>query len=31
VRLDKEYTDRRPAERWEDYYAGELVRHFGPG
>jgi hypothetical protein len=31
VRLDKEYSDRRPAERWEDYYAGELVRHFGPG
>jgi len=31
VRLDKEYRDRRPAERWEDYYARELVRHFGPG
>jgi hypothetical protein len=28
VRLDKEYTERRPAERWEDYYARELVRHF---
>jgi hypothetical protein len=30
VRLDKEYTERRPAERWEDYYARELVQHFGP-
>jgi hypothetical protein len=29
VRLDKEYTERRPAERWEDYYARELIRHFG--
>jgi len=28
VRLDKEYRDRRPAERWEDYYARELVRHY---
>jgi hypothetical protein len=31
VRLDKEYTERRVDERWEDYYARELVRHFGPG
>ena len=30
VRLDKEYTERRVDERWEDYYARELVRHFGP-
>jgi hypothetical protein len=30
VRLDKEYTEHRPAERWEDYYAGELIRHFSP-
>jgi len=30
VRLDKEYTKRRPAERWEDYYARELVHHIGP-
>ena len=30
VRLDKEYTERRPDERWEDYYARELVRHFSP-
>jgi hypothetical protein len=28
VRLDKEYRDRHPAERWEDYYARELVRHY---
>jgi hypothetical protein len=25
VRLDKEYTERRVTERWEDYYARELV------
>jgi hypothetical protein len=30
VRLDKEYTELRLAERWEDYYARELVRHFSP-
>jgi hypothetical protein len=30
VRLDKEYTGRRLDERWEDYYARELVRHVGP-
>ena len=30
VRLDKEYTERHPDERWEDYYARELVRHFSP-
>jgi hypothetical protein len=30
VRLDKDYTERRPAERWEDYYARELIRHFTP-
>jgi len=29
VRLDKEYTERKPGGRWEDYYASELVRHFG--
>jgi hypothetical protein len=28
VRLDKEYLERSPAERWEDYYAGALVEHF---
>jgi hypothetical protein len=31
VRLDKEYTERRPDERWEDYYANELVGHFSQG
>jgi hypothetical protein len=31
VRLNKEYTERRPDQRWEDYYAGELLRHFGVG
>ena len=31
VRLDKEYTERRPDQRWEDYYAGELLNHFGAG
>jgi hypothetical protein len=30
VRLDKEYTERRPGEPWEDYYARELVGHFSP-
>ncbi|HEV8652496.1 MAG TPA: hypothetical protein VG276_24690 [Actinomycetes bacterium] len=29
VRLDKAYTGRHPDERWEDFYARELVRHFG--
>ena len=31
VRLDNENTQRSPDERWEDYYARELVRHFSPG
>jgi hypothetical protein len=31
VRLGKEYTERRPDQRWEDYYARELARHFGSG
>jgi hypothetical protein len=30
VRLHKEYTQRRPDQRWEDYYARELLRHFSP-
>lgn len=29
VRLDREYTDRSPDERWEDYYAEELAARFG--
>jgi hypothetical protein len=28
VRLDKEFTDKQVAGRWEDYYATELVAHF---
>lgn len=28
VRLDKEYVAQAPAERWEDHYAREVVRHF---
>jgi hypothetical protein len=31
VGLDKQYTERRPDQRWEDYYAGELLRHFSRG
>ena len=31
VGLDKEYTERRPDQRWQDYYAQQLVRHFSPG
>jgi hypothetical protein len=31
VRLDKEYSERRPGAPWEDYYADELVRHFSLG
>jgi hypothetical protein len=31
VRLDKEYTERRSEERWEDFYARGLVRHFSQG
>jgi hypothetical protein len=31
VRLDKEYTERSPDQRWEDWYARELVRHLGAG
>jgi hypothetical protein len=28
VRLDKEFAEKT-AGKWEDYYAAELVRHFG--
>jgi len=31
VRLDKEYTQRRPDQPWEDYYARELLAPFGAG
>jgi len=30
VGLDKEFSERQPDERWEDYYARQLVRHFSP-
>jgi hypothetical protein len=29
VGLDKEYVETKPAERWEDYYAAQLVKHLG--
>jgi hypothetical protein len=28
VRLDKDFTEAGPDERWEDYYARELVARF---
>ena len=31
VRLDKEYRSESRPERWEDYYAAELMKHFGGG
>jgi hypothetical protein len=31
VRLDKEYTERRSDQRWEDFYAAGLLNHFGVG
>lgn len=30
VRLDKEYAQEQPSERWEDFYARELITHFAP-
>ena len=30
VQLDKEYTQQRPDERWEDHYARGLLEHFAP-
>ncbi|TML99540.1 MAG: hypothetical protein E6G10_18770 [Actinobacteria bacterium] len=30
VRLDKEYGEAQPAERWEDFYAARLGEHFQP-
>ena len=29
VQLDKDYTAKQPGDRWEDWYAAEVVRHFG--
>jgi hypothetical protein len=31
VGLDRQYTERRPDQRWEDFYAEELLRHFSRG
>jgi hypothetical protein len=31
VGLDKQYTERRPDQAWEDSYAQELLRHFSGG
>jgi hypothetical protein len=28
VKLDNDYTQASPAERWEDFYAGALLDHF---
>src|SRR5215216_678708 len=31
VRLDKEYSERGPEQRWEDYYARALLDYFAGG
>lgn len=31
VRLDKEYTEHGPEQRWEDYYARGLLDYFAGG
>ena len=31
VGLDKEYTLQNPAEKWEDFYATRLAKHFATG
>lgn len=28
VKLDKDYTQEKPQEKWEDYYARKLIEHF---
>ena len=28
VKLDKDYSAQQPSERWEDYYAQQLIEHF---
>jgi hypothetical protein len=28
VKLDHDYTEASPAERWEDFYASALLEHF---
>jgi hypothetical protein len=30
VKLDKEYTEQGPSERWEDFYAHALAERFAP-
>jgi hypothetical protein len=30
VRLDKDYTAKQPASRWEDWYAQAITEHFTP-
>ncbi len=30
VRLEKEYSDQKPDERWEDFYARGLLSYFSP-
>jgi hypothetical protein len=29
VSLDKQYTAEQPAEKWESYYARQILAHFG--
>ena len=31
VGLDKQFTEHHPDQRWEDYYAQQLFRHFSHG
>jgi hypothetical protein len=31
VGLDKEYVQRTPSERWEDFYAARLIQQFSAG
>jgi hypothetical protein len=31
VELDRQHSERRPDQRWEDFYAEELLRHFSHG
>ncbi len=28
VKLDKEYTEKKPEEKWQDYYAKEILKYF---
>jgi hypothetical protein len=31
VKLDKDYNEQAPAEKWEDFYARGLLEHFASG